>query len=438
MHQTRKTIIKRATSTLLVSLFVAPAALGQNTDLDVEFNLGIGQTDNVARTATNELDETIGMVGLEFDLEHESRKLEADIRSRFSYLEYFDDTFDSELIGGFAGNAQYQFLEDRFFWDLQYNWGQQLQDNFQPARPDNRENITMVTTGPTYIQPIGDRNFIGLEASYTTLDYEFQPFDFDRGLGAVRFGREVADDTFLSLNLSTQRVEFDNSTFAPYDYQEYFIRYDLQDGRNVIIANLGHTSVEAGGVEGDGVLFAFDWTRQITARTSLQLVAGSRYSDQGDIFQIFQSSTQSVGATGNFSPLGQPFRNNFASLGFQFDADRTSVGVNAFTSQEEYELIDDTFAPNRDFSSIDLEIGREMTRKFFIRFVGTYRVVNYDLNDRKDEDSQGSIRFGYRFNPAFNISVQYSHLRRDSTDTFSESIENRTVLQIAYIPEWSR
>tara|TARA_R110002096_G_scaffold6305_4_gene29243 strand:- start:717 stop:2033 length:1317 start_codon:yes stop_codon:yes gene_type:complete len=438
MHPTKTIKMSRVTAVFVASLLVAQAALGQTTDIDVEVSVGLGETDNVARTAVNEIDETIGMVGLDLDLDYESRKLEADIRSRFSYLEYFDDTFDSELIGGFAGNAQYQFFEDRFFWDLQYNWGQQLQDNFQPARPDNRENISLLTTGPTFVQPIGDRNFISVEASYSTLDYEFQPFDFERGLGAVRFGREVANNTFLSMNLSTQRVEFDNSAFPPYDFQEMFVRYDFDDGRNTISANLGHTSVEAAGLEGDGVLFSFDWMRQITARTVLQFNAGSRYSDQGDIFQIFQSSTQSVGTTGNFSPLGQPFRNNFASAGLQFDADRTSVGLTAFTSQEDYELIDDSFAPNRDFSSIELEIGREVTRKIFIRIAGVYRVVNYDLNDRKDEDSQGSIRLGYRFNPAFYVSLQYSHLRRESTDLFSESVENRTVLQLSYIPEWSR
>ncbi len=428
----------RATLALLAAVAVVQPAFGQSTDLDVEFDIGIGKTDNVARTATNEMEETIGLLGLDFDLSHDSRKINADIRSRFAYMEYFDDTFDNEIIGGFAGVADYQIVDERFFWEVQYNWGQQLQNNFQPSRPDNREDISLLTTGPTFIQPIGERNFIRLQALHTTLEYETQPFDFDRDLGMVGFGRQVTANSSLSLNASAQRVEFDNTFFAPYDSQEFFVRYDFEDSRNTLTANIGHTSIEAGGLEGDGLLYSLDWTRQVTARTSFQLGAGSRYSDQGDIFQIFQSSTQSVGGTGNFSPLGMPFRNDFGSASMRFGADRTTLSLQALFSKEDYELSDDSLQLDREFFSFEMEIEREMSRKFFMLISGTYRIAEYDVFNREDKDLQGRIRFGYRFNPAFNVSLSYAYLRRESTDITSESVENRTVLQFGYIPSWGR
>jgi hypothetical protein len=139
-----------AVAALLAAPFAANAA-----DVAYEANVAVGHSDNVGRTATNEIDETIASAGLEFSVGQFGPRLQADLTGNFAYYDYLDDTFDSELMGSFSGNALLNFVPERFTWMIADNFGQVLSDPFQPATPDNRENINHLMTGPDLMFALG-------------------------------------------------------------------------------------------------------------------------------------------------------------------------------------------------------------------------------------------------------------------------------------------
>ena len=84
-------------------------------------------------------------------------------------------------------HADYAIAEDRLFWLFEYNWGQQIQNLFDVARPDNREDVYALLTGPRLVVPLGARNVMVAELLYSNTRYEIQPFDFESGAAILTF-----------------------------------------------------------------------------------------------------------------------------------------------------------------------------------------------------------------------------------------------------------
>lgn len=428
--------IRNAIRIIALAALTAPGLVWA-LEIQAQFAAGVGYSDNIGRTPSNEVGETIRTLALDFNLQQKTRRLDADIRSTFDYMDYVDNTFDSELVGGLVARADYAIAEDRLFWLFQYNWGQQLQDLFEVARPDNRENVYSLLTGPRLVLPLGNRNAIVTDLQYTNTRYEFQPYDFESGAAILQFGREFRDNKTLSINGSGRRFEFKDDQFPSYDQTEAYIRYEGQSERNTITLDAGYTEVDSEGQKGDGMLLRADWTRKLSAVTTLQVGAGSQYSDQGDIFRFFQNVTQNLDVTNSVIAFGSPFRNNYLNASVEYTAERSLIAVNFIATTERYELVP-TNALDRDYYGFELDYNREMSRKFFAGASVFYRSIDYRTQSRTDTDRALNLNLGYRFSAAFNLALQYQLLSRKSTDALSESTENRTMLRFGYIPSWGR
>ena len=81
---------------LLCSLLASNNAAA---DVEYEIRIGAARSDNVARTDTAEIEETIVLVGLELDTRYESRRVEASLVTDLEYRNYTDNTFDNEVVG---------------------------------------------------------------------------------------------------------------------------------------------------------------------------------------------------------------------------------------------------------------------------------------------------------------------------------------------------
>jgi len=127
-------------------------------ELSYGVDVGVGQTDNVARVSTDEQDETIASVGAQLRLDHESRRLRANVETRLEYRDYLDNTYDGEVVGNLLANGVFAFVEDRFTWTVTDTFGQTTQNQFAPSTPDNRANVNYLSTGPDFTLPLGSRN----------------------------------------------------------------------------------------------------------------------------------------------------------------------------------------------------------------------------------------------------------------------------------------
>ena len=78
--------------------------------LEYEIRIGAMRTDNVFRTDADEIEETIALVGLNLDGQHETRRLDASLVTDLEYRKYMDDTFDDDVVGELDAKLNFHFV----------------------------------------------------------------------------------------------------------------------------------------------------------------------------------------------------------------------------------------------------------------------------------------------------------------------------------------
>lgn len=423
---------------VLAGVFILTGSSAIGADLNSEFSASIGRSDNVLRTDDNQIEETIATVGLEADLLHEGPRLSADVYVNADYIEYVDDAFDSDLEGGATAVAGYWFLVDRFGWNLQYNFGQQVFDPLAPIRPDNRENVSYLTTGPQLEFPIGSRFEFQASVDFSDTSYEINPNDQRRLGGRASIGRLLGAGRTLSIVGTQEDVNYDDGSPTPdFERRGLFLRFESINARGTFTVDLGVNELELDGVAetGDGTLFRLDWMRLLSNGVELTLGAGTRYSDQGDIFRFFQNAAFDLVDTENVSGVGSPFRNNYGSVIFSLEKQRTTIDLVALYSDEDYEF-DSTF--DREVKQLSLEITRDFTNRLFGELGIDASSREFISVNRDDRDVQYTFSLGYRFNTAFSTMLSYQHFERSTNQGVTEFDEDRIFLQFNYVPKWTR
>jgi hypothetical protein len=408
----------------------------QSAELGAEFSAAIGTSDNIARTSDSEKSEGIAVLGAKISFSDSSSRYDAMVLVDANYLDYLDDTFDSELQGGMVASLNTVLVENTLTWIFGNNFGQQPINPFEVVRPDNRENINYFTTGPDLRIPFGTRNYLGAELRYSDIYYEERPFDNNKTAATVSLNREMREGLTVALRASVKNVEYENEELSPdYDLVEYYVRVDNSSTRNELAVDLGSTEVEREGVKSDGLLARLEWTRQISSRSRLRMNGGVRYSDQGDIFRYLQDNVGEIGDTTDTDERGSPFRNTFAGMTYSFDLDRTTLGLTAIWNDEDYE---DEALPDRQVIRYSVAFSRSFSRTMDFSARVSRSVLKYYSDNRQDEDDRAFLSLGYKLSPFFRIAVEYQFARRDSREEFGGFSENRAFLRVAYTPPWGQ
>lgn len=432
--------------TLLLALVFAVIS-AEATDIGAHALAGVGYTTNIARTELDHIDEYIETLGLRFDLDQSSARLDAYIRSNVYFLSYRNETFDDEVIGTLAAEVEISLIEERFNWYIADYYGQQHLDVFQPVRPDNRENVNYFTTGPNIRVPLGVRTNFGADLRYTNINYEIRTDDNFRGSIRAWLGRDIRETQTLSINAFGESVEFDDPQVTQdFDRLEAFFRWDggsgrnasglgPTDGRDVFGLEVGYTELQVGSETASGYLVRADWTRTMTAQSSLEMRGGSQYSDQGDIFSNYQNIARGIGDTEDIDGDGQPFRNNFFDLSFRAQRPLGWLRLQLGWSQENYEL---GFDRDRDIFWGRLALERDFSDRFFFYLDSRFDARDYKYVSRRDDDLSIELAIGYRLARTISVAFQYNYFQRNSTEVGADFKEHRVNLMFTYTPAWGQ
>ena len=407
-------------------------------DIGAAISASVGRSDNILRTENNPIEETMTTVGVELDIDQTWSQTTIDLFANADYISYKDDSFDNDLVGGATLFASYEFIEDVFDWNLQYNFGQQVFDPLAPIRPDNRENVSYLTTGPDLDLELGNRFFVKAGANYSTTNYEISPNENVRKGGRISFGRMLSSSRRLSLVGTQENVDNDvDATTPDYDRRSLFLRFESFNSRGSFTVDFGVNELELDGSnqENDGTLFRIDWVRDLANGMEVTLGAGSRYSDQGDLFRFLQDVSFDPSGTEDVVGTAVPFRNNFGLATFTLDRSRTSIDIVALFSDEDYEGRSDL---DRKSTQLNFAITREFTRKVFGELAADTSKREFSLLDRDDRDVQYTAALGYNITEAFSATLSYQHFERSSDQDVTEFDEDRVFLRFSYVPRWSR
>lgn len=280
-------------------LWAVPALLGANfasgqnevgvqPDPYLELELGHGQSDNVAHDAS-EVRSDITALGLRFLTTAERPRFQGaftgDIQARHYGSSAVVDT--DEVVGSIDGNFDYEFVDEMFSWGLQQNFGQSRTDPLAPDGPNNRELVSVTSTGPELSFDIGRRNDLILTGRLSERSYQdSNRLDSSRTAAGVQLVHALDEVAALSFSFNEWNTDYDDSSQSAYDVETFLITYSKQFSTGGVEISVGPGEIDTGSTTESTSVGTFAWRRGVGARSNVRIWASREFTDSGEIFRL--------------------------------------------------------------------------------------------------------------------------------------------------------
>jgi hypothetical protein len=401
-----------------------------HAELTYEADVGIGYSDNIRRVTSGEEKETLADFGLNLDWSEHTRRLDASVLTDIGYVDYLNDTFDSEVLGTADASLTFGILPERFTWLLQDSFGQASTDPFAPVTPDTRENINYFTTGPDFILRFGGQNALQLFGRYSSTDYEESDLDGERVSAGLRMYHELSAASRVGLNAVADRSEFDSPQNPGYDRDSVFLSYDLNAGRTIIAAQAGYSWLETDGRNPDaGPLFDITVTREVSAASTLIFSVSDRFTDAGEALGDFAGA----GGEGGQVPVdvtaaAEPYENRELSLEWQFSRNRTGINLSVNRTESDYEV---TETLDRNRTSYFGSYTRRLQPTLDLIVSGEFIQTDFGTGS-ETEEWRGSLEVSWRLTRHLGVRLSAESSDRTATEGLGEYREQRAMLSFTY------
>ena len=408
---------------LIVVVLPVSGALAQENQVTIDAQVGVISTNNILRGSDTAgepaLDETIYLAGAAFSFLRKTARVSADISGEVNRRSYENGFVDDETLARAYANAAAVLVEDRLRWTFNADHGQQIVNYLQAPSPDNREDVTVLSTGPTLQLPIGTRNRVTATATVADIQYELRPLDSHGLRGEIGFVRDVSEERSLSLNVESYRLEYDRSDLsAPIDTQKAFFAINSKNVRSNTNLKIGSNRFETAGIDGDGLFLDLGIDRQISPSARLLVSLGTSYETNGDLFRRFNSFGRQAGIV--VSPadegvdaqdLDDVYRRDFASVVYSYSRVRTSVLASIDWQDQDYESSNGF---DRQVIRLRGSVSRELTPKFLVSGYLSLSNLDYAVDPRKDDDVSIGVGMDYIVGKRLSIQLSIEHHDRGS------------------------
>ncbi len=409
---------------------IVTLGLGASTasaDIGWSLSAGAAQTDNATRVETNKVDDTLATVGGSLAFVHESRRIEASLVGNGTYLEYLDDTYDSDFIASAEGTLKFGIVPDRFLWTVENTFGQVSINQFEPVTPDNRQNANFFSTGPDVILRLGNQMELRLSGRYGDSRYEeTDTVDDQRLSGSLELVRRASPRAAWGVGMSAQRVDYDLTGSPGYDQQSAYGTLQAESARQTLRLDLGATRLADGGESYTNPLLRVEWSRRLTPSWTMDLTAGSEYRNSSDRFVAGQELQQ---GTGQISISGVPSESSYGGLSLTFERPRTRFSVGSAYSQEQFVAGGSADEKTWSFTA-------SASRRFSQRLEG-FVDANYEDRDLgaaigTDATTTLAARMDWALGRKVFLTAGYRYEDRSSDRNTDSYTENLVFLSIAY------
>jgi hypothetical protein len=425
----------------LISLCAVCAQVNA-ADVDLTLHLGDTYTDNALLVRDGGPSDNIGGAALRLDLSADGERYQANVRSAATYLHYFNNTQDDELLKGFSGDVRVFILPQRFSWIVQENYGPVLENPLSPDRPDNWTYDSYFTTGPD-LQIGDDESFhVLMSGRYSRADYEIETVPSNQQyLGLLAFALPGTARHERSLQISSKRVEQEaielpggGGTLAAdgYDIQEAFFRWATQFKRGGIFFDAGGTQMHDNGETTSAPLARVGIDRVLSRTLTLAIGAGTQYSDDAKRFGRLQGDAPDVNdPRQDVVPVDGAMQEDFIDVTLGFNSTRTTGALRVAYNKLDQDGGDSPFA-RQEYRNVTLEMRRQVTPRLDLQLGGSIDRRQFDAVGRKDDDIYGYLSAGWRAAKEFEVRLTGRLQKRDSNDSDSNFTARSVQLEFIY------
>lgn len=429
-----------AVLTMAALTLLCPRAASAQAALTRAFNMsvngGVTYSDNVRRTSTEEVSETMIEAGLRLDLNREQGRLTADVGADLEYLTYLDNTYDDELVGGLDGTAVFAVLPDRFTWTVEDNFGQSFINPQTIDTPDNRQNTNYFSTGPDLVFPLGNRTNLTVDGRWSQTAYEeVSEFDSRRYSGAIGLVR-LLESGSVSLNGTNERVEYDQSSPASsYDAQSYYLGYTVEGLRTTLELQIGYSAVRDYFDASNGRLLMIALVRRLSPRSTLSLDAGTDLTDSADVFRRDQGIGGVAVDDRPAVVTADPFQSDYATIAWDLESEHSNLHISADWRRETHERQTES---DRERVEGSLAWTRRIRPMLSLVLSGLYGSEDFPNADVSYDEWTVGAGLDWQFARGYSLSLRGDHYS-GTGDTSSgpdtgNYDENRIELRLSYSP----
>lgn len=404
---------------------LAPPALSPPL-FDYAVGVGIGHTDNLNRSATDAVSQSILEPSFNFTFNQQGSTLQTQVVGLLQYTDYLGGYFGNEFRGQLTGQMNWVISPQRLNFVLQDYSSVEPVNTRYGNTPANQQQVNVFAAGPTLSFRLGgdsgwqgqaDLRYINTTASKT------KDFNSERGMGALRLARDLSLTNHLSFNLEGVHVSFNNpaplAESTRYDQYNAYARYQSNLARTDLDFALGGSRVNFSQNEAghSGLLARASISWRANARNTLQASGVDQLADATanlvqppDLASVqLTSPTVLVGRT-VISPA--VFRERNVSVGYGYRGDRFNFNLSPYygqlrqlngsdLSQNGYGVIAGLTYLLTPLTTLGVTVGNQTTV--------------YTSDDSHDRDRTAAVNVSKELTQHWSWSVVFRHDQRHST-----------------------
>lgn len=404
---------------------LAPPALSPPL-FDYAIGVGIGHTDNLNRSATDAVSQSILEPSFNFTFNQQGSTLQTQVVGLLQYTDYLGGYFGNEFRGQLTGQMNWVVSPQRLNFVLQDYSSVEPVNTRYGNTPANQQQVNVFAAGPTLTFKLGgdsgwqgqaDLRYINTTASKT------KDFNSERGMGALRLSRDLSLTNHLSFNLEGVDVSFDDTNplaaATRYDQYNLYARYQSNLARTDLDFALGGSRVDFSQNQPGhaGLLARASISWRANARNTLQASGVDQLADAtANLVQPpdlasaqLTSPTVLVGRT-VISPA--VFRERNVSVGYGYRGDRFGFTLTPYygqlrqlngsdLSQNGYGVIAGMTYLLTPLTTLGVTVGNQTTE--------------YVSDNSHDRDRTAAVNLSKELTQHWSWSVVFRHDQRHST-----------------------
>lgn len=262
-------------SQLVVSGLLLAVSSSQAYAVNASYSLesGLYSSDNVRRTATNEVSETALLLGAQLSVVDQSSVNDFNIGLDFRHLEYSkNNTADQNQLSATL-ISKWSIVQDGLSWIADGFYGQQAVNPLNPDTPDNLQNIGYFATGPQALFRITNTDSFILDYRYVDFYSQDTNNDYISNYARMALSRKISPT--LTATLNTEYADFnydDDVANTNFSQSTYSILLERIYSTSRFTLNLGRSTVNPDtGDEVQSTTKGLTYSRQMNRYNSLDI-----------------------------------------------------------------------------------------------------------------------------------------------------------------------
>lgn len=423
------------TTLAAATITAAMPGVAQAVRVDYMVDAGYEHDDNVTLSEVDPVEQYIGRLGLGFAVEQASSTVQASVIGRLDYRHY-EDIYDDNTDRMLQGRLNWNILPERLSFVVEDSYGIQTINRFNPDSPDNRQQVNVLSLGPTLDFGVS-RRFVGAaDLRYVNSDAEItEDFNSDRYLGALRLVRAIDPTSSFSYNLQAQRIDFDNDDVArDHDRVELFASYRRAYPRFDLLVDVGYAHLDYDDGQSLGrplVRAQFGWN--YTERSRFSIALADQFSDAASSSLDAIDTTTGVPTsvvTGDTTVTASAYEQRSVMAEYAFEGTRMSFSAYGQLADLDYV---DSDVSNEDNRNLGVSLRYRLRPTVTLGASASIDRTDYEAPaDRRETNRLYTASIEKQWSRHWSSALTYTHYERSSSVALGGFDQNVVYLSLAY------